>query len=81
MVNHLSIEPSGLTRRGVIAPHATSQEDKAWGGSDWRGRREGRTLAIRRVSDSREEGLQPSLLVTGKQRRSLTASWSQLGGG
>ena len=26
------------------------------------------TLALRRVSDSREEGLQPSLLVTGRQR-------------
>jgi hypothetical protein len=80
-VNRPSVEPSGLTSARVIAPHATSQEDKAWGRSDWGGRREGRTLAICRVSDSREEGLQPSLLVTGKQRRSLTASWSQLGGG
>jgi hypothetical protein len=40
------------------------------------------TLALRKVSDSIEEGLQPSLLVTGKiERRSLRASWSHLGGG
>jgi hypothetical protein len=47
------------------------------GGADARG-----TLALRRVSDSREEGLQPSLLVTGRQRDAVsTTSWSQLGGG
>jgi hypothetical protein len=40
------------------------------------------TLALRRVSDSREEGLQPSLLVTGRQRATVsTTLWSQLGGG
>jgi hypothetical protein len=79
-VNLPSVEPSGLISARVIAPHATSQEDKAWGRSDWGADARG-TLALCRVSDSREEGLQPSLLVTGKQRRSLTASWSQLGGG
>jgi hypothetical protein len=37
-------------------------------------------LALCRVSDSREEGLQPSLLVTGRQRDAVsTTSWSQLG--
>jgi hypothetical protein len=48
------------------------------GGADARG-----TLAIlRRVSDCREGGLQPSLLGTGKQRDAgLMTSWSQLGGG
>ena len=30
------------------------------------------TLALRRVSDSREEGLQPSLLVTGRQRDTVS---------
>jgi hypothetical protein len=80
-VNHPSVEPSGLTSARVIVPHATSQEDKAWGRSNGEGGREGRTLVICRVSDSREEGLQPSLLVTGEQRCSLTASWSQIGGG
>jgi hypothetical protein len=40
------------------------------------------TLALRRVSDSREEGLQPLLLVTGRWRDAVSeASWSQLGGG
>jgi hypothetical protein len=40
------------------------------------------TLELHRVSDSREEGLQPSLLVTGRQRDAVsTTSWSQLGGG
>jgi hypothetical protein len=35
-----------------------------------------------RVSDRREEGLQPSLLGTGRQRDvGLRTSWSQLGGG
>jgi hypothetical protein len=34
-VNRPSVEPSGLTSARVIAPHATSQEDKAWGRSDW----------------------------------------------
>jgi hypothetical protein len=29
-------------------------------------------LALHRVSDSREEGLQPSLLVTGKQRDAVS---------
>ena len=81
MVNHPSVEPSGLISARVIAPHTTSQEDKAWGRSDCERRREGRTLALRRVSDSREEGLKPLLLVTGKRRRGLTTSWSQLGGG
>jgi hypothetical protein len=36
-------------------------------GADARG-----TLALRRVSDSREEGLQPSLLVTGRQRDAVS---------
>jgi hypothetical protein len=40
---------------------------KRLGGADVRG-----TLAIRRVSDSREEGLQPSLLVTGRQRDAVS---------
>jgi hypothetical protein len=40
-VNRLSVEPSGLISARVIAPHATSQEDKAWGRSDSGGRREG----------------------------------------
>jgi hypothetical protein len=30
------------------------------------------TLALRRVSDSREEGLQPFLLVTGRQRDTVS---------
>jgi hypothetical protein len=30
------------------------------------------TLALHRVSDSREEGLQPSLLVTGRQRDTVS---------
>jgi hypothetical protein len=35
-----------------------------------------------RVSDRRGEGLQPSLLGTGRQRDAgLKTSWSQLGGG
>jgi hypothetical protein len=56
-VNRPSVEPSGLTSAREIAPHATSQEDKAWGRSDWgQTRVEERTLAICRVSDSREEG-------------------------
>jgi hypothetical protein len=80
-VNLPSVEPSGLISTRVIAPNATLQEDKAWGRSDYGGRREGRTLALCRVSDSREEGLQPFLLVIGKWRHSLTASWSQLEGG
>jgi hypothetical protein len=48
-----------------------------------RGRTRGETLAIlRRVSDRREGGLQPSLLGTGRQRDAgLRTSWSQLGGG
>jgi hypothetical protein len=36
-VNRPSVEPSGLTSAREIAPHATSQEDKAWGRSDWGG--------------------------------------------
>jgi hypothetical protein len=80
-VNLPSVEPPDLISVRVIVPHATSQEDKVWGRSDCGGRREGRTLALRRVTDSREEGLQPSLLVTEKWRHSLIASWSQLGGG
>jgi hypothetical protein len=36
-------------------------------GADARG-----TLALHRVSDSREEGLQPSLLVTGRQRDAVS---------
>jgi hypothetical protein len=43
-VNHPSVEPSCLTSAREIAPHATSQEDKAWGekqlGADARGERE-----------------------------------------
>ena len=34
-VNHPSVEPSGLTSVRKIVPHATSQEDKVWGRSDW----------------------------------------------
>jgi hypothetical protein len=34
-VNHPSIEPSDLTSVREIVPHATSQEDKVWGRSDW----------------------------------------------
>jgi hypothetical protein len=41
MVNHPSVEPSGLIGARVIVPHATSQEDKAYGRSDFMGRREG----------------------------------------
>jgi hypothetical protein len=37
---------------------------------------------LRRVSDRREGGLQPSLLDTGRQEdASLRTSWSQLRGG
>ena len=55
---HPSVEPLGLASAREIAPHTTSQEDKAWGGSDRGDRCEGkkRTLAICRVSDSKEEG-------------------------
>jgi hypothetical protein len=57
-VNHPSVELSGLSNAREIVPHVTSQEDKAWGRSNWGGRCEERkrTLAICRVSDSREEG-------------------------
>ena len=34
-VNRPSVEPSGLTNAREIVPHATSQEDKAWGRSDY----------------------------------------------
>jgi hypothetical protein len=34
-VNRPSVEPSGLTSVREIVPHATSQEDKVWGRSDW----------------------------------------------
>ena len=71
MVNRPSIEPSGLISAMEIAPHATSQEDKAWGRSNCGGDARG-TLALRRVSDSREEGLQPLLLVTGRQRDAVS---------
>ena len=40
MVNRPSVEPSGLIGVRVIVPHATSQEDKAYGRSDFEGRRE-----------------------------------------
>jgi hypothetical protein len=52
--------------------------ERGGGGADARG-----TLVIlRRVSDRREEGLQPSLLGTGRPRDAgLRTSWSQLGGG
>ena len=66
-MKHPSIELSVLTSVRVIAPHATSQEDKAWGRSDCAGADARGTLALRRVSDNREEGLQPSLLVIGRQ--------------
>jgi hypothetical protein len=37
---------------------------------------------LRKLSDRREGGLQPSLLGTGRQGdASLRTSWSQLGGG
>jgi hypothetical protein len=53
-----SVEPLGLTSARKIAPHATSQEDKARGRSDGEGGCEGRkrTLALCRVGDIREEG-------------------------
>jgi hypothetical protein len=42
MVNHPSIESSGLIGARVIVPHATSREDKVYGRSDeGGGRREG----------------------------------------
>jgi hypothetical protein len=73
MVNRPSVEPSGLIDARVIVPHTTSQEDKAYGRSDGGGGADARgTLALRRVSDSREEGLQPSLLVTGRQRDAVS---------
>jgi hypothetical protein len=34
-VNHPSVELSGLTSEREIMLHATSQEDKVWGRSDW----------------------------------------------
>jgi hypothetical protein len=34
-VNRPSVESLGLTSVREIAPHATSQDDKAWGRSDW----------------------------------------------
>jgi hypothetical protein len=34
-VNHPFVEMSGLTSMREIMPHATSQEDKVWGRSDW----------------------------------------------
>jgi hypothetical protein len=34
-VNHPSIELSSLTNAREIVPHATLQEDKVWGRSDW----------------------------------------------
>ena len=71
-VNHLFVEPLGLISVRVITPHATSQEDKAWGRSDLERADARGTLALRRVSDSREEGLQPSLLVTGRQRDAVS---------
>ena len=40
-VNCLSIESSGLINARVIVPHATSQEDKAYGRSDGRGQTRG----------------------------------------
>ena len=36
-VNLPSVEPLDLISVRVIAPHATSQEDKVWGRSDWAG--------------------------------------------
>jgi hypothetical protein len=71
-VNRLSVEPSGLISTRVIAPHATLQKDKAWGRSDCKRVDMRGTLALRRVSDSREEGLQPSLLVTGRERDAVS---------
>ena len=69
MVNRPSIEPLGLIDARVILPHATSREDKAYGRSDGRGQMRGELWQfLRRVSDSREGGLQPSLLVTGRRR-------------
>ena len=46
MVNRPSIGTSGLISARKIVPHATSREDKVYGWNDWRGRREGKTLAI-----------------------------------
>ena len=66
MVNHPFVEPSGLIGARVIMPHATSQEDKAYGRSDCAGADARGTLSLGRASDSREGGLQPSLLVTGR---------------
>jgi hypothetical protein len=74
MVNRPSIEPSGLIGMRVIVPHATSREDKAYGRSDGRGQTRGELwqFFLHRVSDSREEGLQPSLLVTGRRRDAVS---------
>ena len=46
MVNHPSIEPSGLIDVRVIVPHATSREDKAYGRSDGEGADTRGTLEI-----------------------------------
>jgi hypothetical protein len=46
MVNSPSVEPSGLIDVRVIVPHATSQEDKAYGRSDGRGEDARGTLAV-----------------------------------
>jgi hypothetical protein len=37
MVSCMSVEPSGLISARVIVPHATSQEDKAYGRRDCEG--------------------------------------------
>ena len=34
-VNRPYVESLGLTSAREITPHATSQEDKVWGRSDW----------------------------------------------
>ena len=41
MVNHPSVESSGLIGARVIVPHATSREDKVYGRSDGRGQTRG----------------------------------------
>jgi hypothetical protein len=47
MVNHPSVEPSGLISARVIMPHTTSREDKAYGRSDGKGGADARgTLEI-----------------------------------
>jgi hypothetical protein len=80
-VNHPSIEPSGLTSTREIMPHATSQEDKVWGRSDWgdmRGERElwqyaEWVIAERKESNLRSWSLENKDIVS--QHRGLSSGW------